>query len=81
MWGNTECCCEDDQDGGGEDGEDSPTHHVLPVGLGSGGGLLGVPDWLQLGDVRPVLGGGFRFQSLFYILNQQLAIRGEKIVL
>ena len=66
MWGNTECCCEDDEyredgdDGDDEyDGEDDPTHHV---GLGGGGGLLGVPDGLHLGDVLAVLGGGVRFQ-------------------
>ena len=51
--GNTECCCKD------EDGEDDdPTHHVLPVGLGGGGGLLGVPDRLHLRHVRAVLEKG-----------------------
>ena len=78
LWGNTECCCEDyeDRDDGndGEDGggEDDPTHHGLPVGLGGDGGLLGVPDRLHLGHVGAVLGGvrgqGNIYQSQFYIL-------------
>ena len=35
-----------------------PTDHVLPVGLGGGGCLLGVPDGLHLGHVGTVLGAG-----------------------
>ena len=61
----------------------SDTCHVFSVSLGGGGGLLGVPDGLHLGQVGAVLGNESILEEVgfkFFSSSGQLFGQGKKLV-